>query len=232
MKPNLLSCLIAWTLLAGAAEGSAPPAETRAEAPPLDSAGRFWVYRNGARTNLPFSPYGWMTDGVATNVIRLDTESRKSPHNGLIHPRAPEEELCLQLTVNWTNATWAAVAFISGPDQLAWWGEDGRGKHFDLRVLSKKKLVFHLRGERGGERVKIQVGILGNRKFGDSLIKPITSGLLTLTNSWQQFEIDLSTAPKEELARVCNGFGILVERSEQTGEPNQTDIFLDDAYYE
>jgi len=233
VKKHLLHCQAWLTALCCLATGSLLAAELHGEPPPLDKAGRFWVYRDGtANPRMPFSPYGWMSDAAPSDVIQLDLECHDSPHVLDATTAANGDNTCLRLTVNWTNATWAAVSFISGPDKPAWWGNTNGGTYYDLRKLHRKKLIAYLRGDKGGERVTVKLGILAQRPFGDSLAKPIASDLLELSTSWQRYELDLSAEPPEELSHICNGFGILLERSSQPGESTRTRIYLDNIYFE
>lgn len=201
--------------------------------PKFDSAGRFWVYRNGAmHPKMPFSPYGWMSDGTnLSQIIQMDLECRDDP-NMAIAPPQPERERCIRFKITWGEATWASVAFISGPDDPPWWGDSNAGRYYNLSALPKKKLVFYARGDKGGEVIKAQIGALGDKPFGDSLANPIITDDLKLTQDWARFEIDLSNVPSSDLTNICNGFGVVVERGSQSGSPDETQFFLDNIYFQ
>jgi hypothetical protein len=203
--------------------------------PVLDSEGRFWVYRNGlVHPPMPFLPYAWMSD-VTNNMsklISIDLECVDHPNEMPATTRASETQCCLRTKITWGDATWASIAFISGPDKPPWWGENNRGRHYDLSGLAKKKLVFFTRGEHGGEAIKVQIGVLGGKPYGDSLPQPFISDEMTLTQEWVRHEIDLKSIPGSELEHICNGFGVIVERSSQSGSPDETVFYLDDIYYE
>src|SRR5205085_2905093 len=109
-----------------------------------------------------------------------DLECREHPNMAFKTAGTPERERCIRMKVTWGEATWASVAFISGPDKPPWWAETKGGRYFNLAGLPKKKLVFFARGELGGESIKAQIGALGNKPFGDSLPKPISSDDLKL----------------------------------------------------
>jgi len=211
-----------------------PPApDSQVHPPTLDAQGRFWVYRNGTtHPKMPFTPYGWMSDATnLSQIIQTDVESRDHP-NTIIKPPTPERDFCIRLKITWGEATWASVGFISGPDKPAWWGETNTGRHYNFGALPKKKLVFYARGDKGSEVIKAQVGALGDKPFGDSLAKPIVSEELKLTLDWTRFELDLKGASNADLASICNGFGILVERESQSGSPLETQFYIDDVYLE
>jgi len=208
----------------------APDSQVRQ--PTLDSQGRFWVYRNGTQPKMPFSPYGWMSDATnLSQIIQIDIESHDHP-NTVTKTMPPERDFCMRFKVTWGEATWASVAFISGSDKHAWWGETNTGRHYNFGTLPKKKLVFYARGDKGGEVIKAQVGTLGGKPYGDSLTKPIVSEDLKLTQEWTRFELDLKTATNAELSSICNGFGVLVERDGQAGTPVETQFYVDDVYLE
>ena len=207
-------------------------ADLQARPPTMDSDGHFWVYRNGAvHPKMPFSPYGWMSDATnLSEVIQMDLESRERP-NTVIKPPTPERDRCIRLKISWSEATWANVAFISGPDKPAWWGESSLGRYYDFRALPKKHLVFYARGSKGGEVIKAEIGTLGDKPFGDSLADPITKEV-KLTTDWNRVEVDFSNVAAAELAHICNGFTVAIERATQTGSPTETVIYLDDIYFE
>jgi hypothetical protein len=204
--------------------------------PRLDPAGRFWIYRNDPnRPAMPFRPYGWMSDGPADKVISLDLECSSNPHLEAGQDVPSKDDVCMHVEMQWNLAVWAAIAFISGPDTPApgWWGDDKRGWYYDLRGLKKKKLVFWARGEKGGEVIEVQMGILGKKKpFGDSVSKPFSGELPSLTKDWTRFEIDFSGIPVSELERVCSGFVIRAEWFNQPEPSLATRFYIDDVYLE
>ncbi len=201
--------------------------------PKLDIEGRFWVYRNGpAHPPMPFSPYGWMSD--ATNlaeIIRVELTCRDHPNK---EPKAaqPETEQCIRIKVDWKDATWISVGFISGPDKPPWWGETNRGRYFNLGNLAKRKLIFFARGEKGGETIKAQIGMLGDKPFGDSTPSPIVTDEIKLNRDWERHEIDLKDVPPANLARICNGFGVIAERAGQPASSTETSFYIDTVYFE
>ncbi len=205
--------------------------EIRARAPILDADGRFWVYRNGlAHPPMPFSPYGWMSDVTnLTQLIKIELTCSNNPNRVTKTSGPSEKDACIRMKI---DATWASVAFISGPDSPPWWGETDGGRHYNLASLAKKKLVFYARGEHGGEVIKAQIGMLGDKQYGDSLHKPIVGEEITLTQDWTRHEIDLNSIANSELQHICNGFGVNVERGSQGGSPDETVFYLDDIYFE
>ena len=205
-----------------------------ARAPTLDTQGRFWIYRNGSlHPKMPFTPYGWMSDATnLSQLIQIDLECRDHPNTVWKVVGVPERDSCIRMKVNWGEASWAGVAFISGPDKPAWWGDNNRGRYYNLSSLPNKKIVFYARGEKGGECIKAQIGVLGKKPFGDSLHDPIVSDELTLTPNWVRYEVDLKDIPPNDLARICNGFGVVAERGSQSGSGTETQFYIDDIYME
>src|SRR5882757_9791313 len=118
--------------------------ETESRHPLLDGEGRFWIYRNGpTHPQMPFTPYGWMSDSTnLTHLIQVDLDHRDRPNAFFRVQGTPEKECCIKMKITWDDATWASIAFISGPAKPAWWGETKGGKYYDLDSLTKKKLVF------------------------------------------------------------------------------------------
>jgi len=210
-----------------------------ASPPTLDPDGRFWVYRNGpTQPPMPFLPYGWMSDATnLSQLIHVDLECRDHPNTVVKTTSArastPERDRCIRMKITWGEANWASVAFISGPDKPPWWGDTATGgKYFNLGALPKKKLVFFARGEKGNESIKAQIGVLGKKPYGDSLDKPIVSEEVKLTSDWTRYEINLKDIPGSDLARICNGFGIVAEHAGQPGTPVETQFYIDDVYFE
>jgi hypothetical protein len=217
-----------------AAPDAAP--ELRVRPPLFDAEGHFWVYRNGPmHPHMPFLPYGWMSDSTATNLnqlIKVDLECRDHPNTIIKGATASETDYCIRIKFTWQDATWCSVAFISGPDKPPWWGENNIGRYYNLSSLPKKKLIFFARGEHGGESIQAQIGVLGQKPFGDSLPKPLLSEELKLTQDWARYEIDLNQIKASDLAHICNGFGVIAQLASQPGTPTETVVYIDDVYYE
>lgn len=232
--PNAFQSVLTLAVLALAAGHLCAAPDLQIRPPVMDGEGRFWVYRNGpTQPRMPFLPYGWMSDTTnLTQLGQIDLESNDHPNTAIKTAGISEKEHCMRVKLVWGDATWASIAYISGPDKPAWWGETNRGRYYNLSVLPKKKLVFHLRGDHGGEIIKVQMGVLGDKPFGDSLTKPIVSAEIKLTQAWVRYEIDLKDVPNAELANICNGFGVNVEHDSQPGNPTETQFFIDDVYFE
>ncbi len=198
--------------------------------PSLDGSGRFWLYTSGkGGATMPFVPYAWMPE-QASQIMKMDAACVENPH--VESGKATPEDSCISVTVNWAPPYWCGVAFLSGPDRPQWWGEDSRGWYYDLSGLKTKKLVFYARGVQGTERIQVKAGILGDKKYGDSLKFPAESRWLKLSKEWQRFELDLSGYRAEDLCRICNGFTFVLNKDQQADSNNRTQFFLDTIYFE
>ncbi len=87
-----------------------------------------------------------------------------------------------------------------------------------------RKLVFNVKGEKGGERVEeFKVGgITGD--YADSGTAAI--GPVTLAKEWKQYEINLEG---QELSSITGGFCWTISRE---ANPNGAVFYLDDIRFE
>lgn len=159
------------------------------------------VYDESAH-DMPFAPSGWMGD---TAGLVVDFESKDNPKKG---------KSCAKVTFN-SPTGWAGIACQFPPND---WGDQPQG----LDLTGAKRLVFWMRGAQGGEKIKIEMGILKqDKKFFDSA----SGGLeATLTNEWKQFTIDLSG---KNLSRIKTGFVFTV-----TGSGKPQTLYIDDVRFE
>jgi len=197
--------------------------------PPLDKGGQFWVYKDGTALEpsvppygIPYVPYGWMP-AESAEMLNLDMEHTENPHSG---------KMCIAVEVKWDAPWWCGVGFISGPDSTMpkgpWWGKTPDGWYYNLTGLKKKRFVFHLRGERGGEKVQWKVGFLAGEKYGDSLSLPAVTKWLELKKEWERFELDIS---KEDLSRVCS-LCFVLSQVQQPDKEAPVVFYADDLYFE
>lgn len=87
------------------------------------------------------------------------------------------------------------------------------------------KLTFWARGKNGLERAEFKMGGITGR-YSDSVRPAVTTGIITLSAEWKQYEIDLAN---KNLSHVIGGFCWV------TNIPNNPDgctIYLDDLRYE
>lgn len=215
--------------------------------PYFDNAGRFWVYKDGKTLRgdnikpvppygLPFLPYAFMPK-QASSMLDMTLDHTSNPFDG---------DKCIRVSVTWKDPYWCGVGFFSGLDQGVpgneppggWWGKKNYGWYYDLRQLEKKKLVFHLRGEHGGEKIQWKVGSLATNTYGDSLRYPVvakegTKRNITLYQNWERYEIVLNQLPVNQLERICS-MCFIVAQAEQ--DPDRIDdpvtFYIDNVYFE
>jgi hypothetical protein len=100
-----------------------------------------------------------------------------------------------------------------------------------LDLTGAEKLTFWARGEEGGERVEFFMSGLGRNGFNAAPYADtsgqLSTGYVTLTDEWEQFEIPLSGAG---LSRVGCGFGWVTNDSNNGAQ--SVKFYLDDIRYE
>lgn len=161
------------------------------------------VYSESDRDKPPFVPTGWMGN---TKAMKLDEACKTNPHSG---------QTCLKFDFT-ANDGWGGIVWQSPPND---WGDKAGG----WDVTGAKQLTFWARGDKGGEVVSFQLGILGSdKKYPDSANAKLEK--VTLSSEWQQFHIDLSG---KNLSRIKSGFVINV-----AGGGKPLTIYLDDIQYE
>ncbi len=133
-----------------------------------------------------FVPSGWMGDAKS---IKLDLLNKSNPKSGATSLRC-------EFTA---NSGWGGVAW-QNPAQD--WGNERGG--FDLTGATR--LVFHARGDVGGEEVTFGFGLIGKeKKYFDTAKRSLDK--IKLTGDWQRFEIKLDdVADSENLTRIKTGF--------------------------
>ncbi len=150
-----------------------------------------------------YIPAGWMGD---TKSIKLDPMCLEQPHAG---------KTCLRCDFT-ADKGWGGVVW-QNPAQD--WGDRAGG--FDL--TGAKRLTFWARGEKGGEVVSFQFGILArDKRFFDTGKGSLEK--VTLTRDWKQYEL---TPNNQDLTRIKTGF---VWNLASGGEP--ITFYLDDVQWE
>jgi len=200
--------------------------------PRLDADGKFYIYKDLAPgAPMPFVPYAYMP-AEAGEMMKIDVASKDDPYIPEGASAGKAAATCISVKINWKSPNWVGCAFVSGPDSPAWWGEDDRGWYYDLSGLKKKKLVFFARAKGGSEvRIQVKVGILGDKKFGDSMSMPAETRWLKLSPKWTRYECDISGYTAKQLSKVCNGL-TFVTNQDQNGGATETEFALDEIYFE
>ena len=166
----------------------------------------FPVYGDAKSPDNHYTSSGWMGD---FGDIKFNDKYLEKPHSGTTSIQVIYMNKASQ------GARWAGIYWQNPPNN---WGTRPGG--YDL--TGSKKLTFWARGEKGGESVSFQFGLLGKDKtFFDTAQGKVD---VKLTDAWQQYTIALEG---KDLTRIKTGFACVVAA---TGEPIV--FYLDDIVYE
>lgn len=160
------------------------------------------VVYDESKDSLPFAPTGYRGN---IGALELNFDCKSNVHTG---------KHCLEVRFSQASG-WAGVAFQ--------FPANDRGQAPEAIDLSgAKSLTWWMRGARGGEKVKIEFGILkADKPFPDSAS---ASQDFILNREWKRYEVNLAS---KDLSRMKTGF-VLVVAAE--GSPVQ--FFLDEIRYE
>jgi hypothetical protein len=161
------------------------------------------VYDEAGRDKPAYIPAGWM-GGV--KALKLNERCEEKPHGG---------KTCIRVDYQAKDG-WAGVVWQSPAGD---WGDKPGG--WDL--TGAKKLTFWARGEKGGEVVSFEFGLLNSDKTFHDTAKG-KADKVKLTTDWQQFSIDLAG---KDLTRIKTGFAFTV-----VGAVAPITFYLDDVQYE
>ncbi|MGB5354794.1 MAG: glycoside hydrolase family 2 TIM barrel-domain containing protein [Woeseia sp.] len=155
------------------------------------------VYEDGFE-GMPWAPSGWMG---AIDSLTLDGGYAENPHSG-------NASIRMRYTGEYG---WAGVAWQNPPNN---WGDEEGG--YDLGGATQ--LTLWARGEYGGERIKIGVGIIGDDKaHPDSGIAAVDG--IVLSQDWQRYSIPLK---RTDLSSIKTGFVIVLN-----GRKTPVTVYLD-----
>lgn len=157
----------------------------------------FIVYEDTLE-GMPWVPSGWMG---AIESLSLDGDYRDSPQAG-----------AASIQVRYTGRYgWVGVAWQNPPNN---WGDQDGG----IDVSGATALELWARGEYGGEKISIGVGIIGGDKpYPDSAIEKV--GGIVLTEDWQRYAVPLQGA---NLSSIKTGFVVTLE-----GRATPVTVYLD-----
>ena len=161
------------------------------------------VYDEADREKPAYVPTGWMGN---VKAMKLDPAWAAKPHTGRTSIRVDFE----------ANDGWAGVVWQSPAND---WGDKPGG--WDL--TGAKKLVFFARGDKGGEKINFEFGLLGKEKpFPDTAKGKLDA--VSLTTDWKEYQIDLKGL---DLKRIKTGFAFIVP-----AQGKGVVFFLDDIRFE
>ncbi|MBT8098997.1 MAG: hypothetical protein KJO82_04565 [Gammaproteobacteria bacterium] len=155
------------------------------------------VYEDGF-AGMRWAPSGWMGN---TDALTVDDTHSENPQEGLASLKLRYEGV-----FNWVGIAWQHPANN--------WGEQEGG--FDLTGASQ--LQLWARGEYGGEKIKIGVGIIEeDQPYPDSGLASVDG--IALSNEWQRYTIDLNNV---DLSSIKTGFYVAI-----TGRRTPVTVYLD-----
>ncbi len=157
----------------------------------------FVVYEDGFE-GMPWAPSGWI--GMIESLT-LDGEYADNPHSG---------KACIRMRYT-GEFGWVGVAWQNPPNN---WGDQEGG--FDL--TGAKQLELWARGEYGGERINIGVGIIGEDKPHPDSARKTVEGIV-LTRDWKRYSVPLK---KADLSSIKTGFVVTL-----TGRSSAVTVYLD-----
>ncbi len=161
------------------------------------------IFAEGKADKPTYVPSGWMGN---TDAMKLSEACTTQPHTG---------ETCIQLSYNQPQG-WGGIVWQHPAND---WGNSAGG--FNLQ--GAKALKFWARGEKGGEKVSIQLGLYGkDKKYFDTATAKLDS--ITLSKDWQEFSLPVEGL---DLSRIKSGMAIVFP-----GDAGPQTLFLDDIRYE
>jgi hypothetical protein len=183
------------------------PTELPTGAPGAAVSCPFYVYLDYGSTLNHYTPAGWMGD---TDDIKFDDNYQLD----LEHPNA------IQIVYTPTgDLGWAGIYWWNPPESN--WDEVDGG--FDLSCATR--LTFQAKGKKGNEVGIFKVGGLKGA-VQDSLLPPVSSGPITLTEQWAEYSIPLDA---QNLKHIIGGF-VWVTNKELS--PKGATIYLDEIRFE
>jgi exo-beta-1,3-glucanase (GH17 family) len=186
---------------------------------PLDTA--LYIYKDAGWPDNHFSPSGYMGDMGDIHINQTYTED---PHSG---------NSAIEVVYDATGAApyncdsaspckWSGVYWLE-PSHNWGWDPTLQGKGIDLSEYSRLKLWA--RAEQSCS-IKFLVGGLDG-PYGDSLKFPKEKVVVSLTERWQEIEIDLAGA---DLSHIIGGFAWIADWSMVSNE--SCTFYLDDIRFE
>jgi hypothetical protein len=158
----------------------------------------FPVYEDSFE-GMPWVPSGWMG---SIESLALDGDHADNPHEG---------KTCIKLRFTGEFGSWVGVAWQHPVNN---WGEMEGG--FDLTGVTQ--LELWARGEYGGERINIGVGLLDKDKAHPDSGKTSVEDVV-LTREWQRYLIPLK---KVDLSSIKTGFEVTL-----SGQRTSVNVYLD-----
>ncbi|MGV3723510.1 MAG: glycoside hydrolase family 2 TIM barrel-domain containing protein [Actinomycetota bacterium] len=161
------------------------------------------VYAEQDPAQNAYFPTGWMGN---TKAIKVNDGWTVNPHGGKTSMRCSYE----------TSGEWGGVVWQHPNND---WGERPGGWNLN----GAKMLTFWARGDKGGEVVSFEYGLLGaDKPFGDTGRGKLEK--IQLSKDWTRYEMDLKG---KNLSRIKTGFAWVV-----AGAGAPVTFYLDDIRFE
>jgi exo-beta-1,3-glucanase (GH17 family) len=169
------------------------------------------VYTEADSDSNAFQPSGWMGN---LKWLGLDKACTVLPHSG---------QTCTLVSFKPTSGfysdSWAGIYWQYPINN---WGE-----YPGYEVTGVRHLSFWVRGDKGGEKVEFKVGgIASPGKQNKDSFGPVSGGILTISNTWTYYTIDLKG---QDLSSLIGGFCCVFTMA---NNPNGCTIYLDDVVLE
>ena len=152
---------------------------------------------------MPWAPSGWMG---SIDSLTLDGDHTENPHEGTA---------CIKLRFTGESGSWVGVAWQHPANN---WGDQAGG--YDLTGATQ--LELWARGEYGGERINIGVGLIGKDKAHPDSGKTSIDDII-LKHEWQRYRIPLK---KLDLSSIKTGFVVTL-----SGQRTSVNVYLDDIRF-
>jgi hypothetical protein len=162
----------------------------------------FYVYEDSFE-GMPWAPSGWMG---SIESLTLDGAHAQNPYAGTA---------CIKMRFDGEVGGWVGVAWQHPANN---WGEQEGG--YDLTGATL--LELWARGEYGGERMKIGVGLLGKDTAHPDSGKTSVEGIV-LKREWQRYRIPLK---KLDLSSIKTGFVVTL-----SGQRTSVNVYLDNIRF-
>ena len=179
-----------------------------------DFSKRFYIY-----SDIGEISHGSWSNFMPANAAKNDSISISTAHQKGYNNLGTSVAINFKLT---NPPFWAGLAVAS---EEGYWGERS-GPGFD--ISGAKELVFHAKGQRGGEQIQVKAAITHIQNFGDTAQRPIIGDWITLTNDWKEYRIPI--AADIDLKRVITPFVVVSNRDKNSSEAIR--FYVDEIYYE
>ncbi|MCH7963342.1 MAG: hypothetical protein IH852_05335 [Bacteroidetes bacterium] len=191
---------------------------------PTEATLPLYVYKDGCDPLNSFLSSGWM--GELATLIGNDT-TFASPTDIIdeLYTNNPYSgESCIRISYTPSAGQWGGIYWQSPVNN---WGlYPGYDLSNSLAGYDTVKLSFWVKGKEGGEKAEFKTGGINDPtlNYSDSY-GPISTGVLTLTNDWKEYSLDLTG---EDLNMVIGGFCWVTNYNQN---PNGCTIYLDEIVF-